>query len=642
MRRRIGPSEDREAGAFLVLWVLLLVALFTMAAIVIDLGQVRSDRRANQSLADFAALAAGLKLSGHNMATPARDPIAACNDALASVKRNETRFPAGATLPCSSIPATCTDPSTSPPVAGTTPVTIQSSRSGDFLLQVQYPVANSQISDTRLSGGVGINDGTPCNRMRVTLQRRSTSFFAGIVGQGGWTPVATAVVRGELSSSIQQVAALLLLERNGCGSLQSSGQGAVIVQSPAANNPGRITADSRGASPPCSDNSNAGGIVVYGTALPSNGGPSIVAQNSSDGTLGVINVYAANAGQNPSRAGAVYPGGLSVAPTPGDIASRIVADNKYNNASNPSGAAITTLDTTGQSKIALTAATAPAAGYTVYTDCSPNNPVPVPGNLFIDCADFQPSSVTFTGANLVFNGKISVANNRVLSMPNAQEIYVQGCTGCGGNNFGIDVAGTLQINQGLAASCALRAGPGAGGTTTNWTRLAVMNGAYSITGSVRMCQTFVYLAGGVAPNRSVTTNSGQNVNCSSALPCPTSSGAGNGAILMSGGGSQADWSAPNQLTTDPTSATPFEDLALWTESADDTSIKATGANRTEGVYFLPNSAMTFTGQASQVQPINAQFISRALDMKGQGDLALRPNPADAIKILVPGLVSLIR
>jgi hypothetical protein len=29
-------------------------------------------------------------------------------------------------------------------------------------------------------------------------------------------------------------------------------------------------------------------------------------------------------------------------------------------------------------------------------------------------------------------------------------------------------------------------------------------------------------------------------------------------------------------------------------------------------------------------------------MKGQGDLALKPNPADAIKIPVPGLVSLIR
>lgn len=640
-----------EQGAFIVLWVILVTALLAMVAIVVDLGQVRSDRRSNQALADYAALAAGIKLSGRNMPVPVRDPQAACQDALASVKRNGTNVPPTTSLPCGSLPSTCTDPSVSPPSPGTAPVRIQSTGSGDYRIEIEYPVAASRIADNRFTGSVGVDDGSPCSRMRVSVLRRSPSFFGGITGSGGWTPTASAVVRGEVDQKTLQVAALLLLERNGCGSLQSSGQGAVIVQSPAASNPGRITADSRGANPPCSNNNNPGGKVVWGTSLPGGGGPSIVAQSSSDGTSGVISVYAANSSQNPTRAGAVYPGGLNVPPTPGDITSRIVADNKYNNATNPSGAAVTSLNSTGLAKVALTAATAPAAGYTVrpsaldpsFSNCSPSG-VTLAQDLFIDCPNFQPGSgVVFTGSNFVFNGKITVANNRSLSMPNAQTIFVEGCTSsCGGNNFGIDVAGTLQINHGLAASCALRAGPGAGGVTTNWTRLAVMTGAFNIAGSVRMCQTVVYLAGGVAPNRSTTINSGQNVNCSAELPCPVSSGAGNGAILMKSGGSEADWSAPNQLTTEPTAANPFEDLALWTETADDTSIKATGANRTEGVYFLPNSLMTFTGQASQLQPLNAQFISRALDMKGQGDLALRPNPADAIKIPTPGLIALIR
>lgn len=654
MTRSYQRSERDERGAFMVLWAVLVVALLVMLAIVVDLGQVRSDRRANQSLADYAALAAGLKLSGRNLPVPARDPQGACQGALESLKRNGPNLPSSTSIPCSTLPAVCVNPSSSPPTAGTAPVTIQSTGSGDYRIEIEYPVAPSRIADSRFSGAVGANDGLPCSRMRVSVLRRSPSFFAGIVGGANWEPVASAVVRGEVDESTLQVAALLLLERNGCAALQSSGQGAVIVLSPSASNPGRIHADSRGSTAGglCTTNNNPGGFVVYGSQLPSasGSGPSIVAQNSSDGTLGVIGVYAMNPSENPARAGAVYPSGINVAPTPGGIMSRRIVDNKYNNPSSGSGAAVTALHNSATARAAWTPAQAAAAGYTVLPgpaepafSCN-GGPLTVSlANVFVNCTDYQASDASvFTGTDFVFAGKVSVANNKLLSLPNARSIVVRGCVGCdGGGNYSASVAGTLRINQGVATTCAGRLGPGAGGTTTSWASLALMDGPFEITGSVQMCQTFVYIAGGVAPNQSTSSNTGQNVNCSSALPCPISN-AGDGAISMSGGGSSADWTAPNQLSGEPDSTSPFEDIALWTETAADTALKATGSNRTEGVYFLPNSLMTFTGQATQDQPLNAQFISRRLDMKGQGDLALRPNPADAIKIPVPGLIALIR
>ena len=60
------------------------------------------------------------------------------------------------------------------------------------------------------------------------------------------------------------------------------------------------------------------------------------------------------------------------------------------------------------------------------------------------------------------------------------------------------------------------------------------------------------------------------------------------------------------------------------------------------MFFLPNSSVSFTGQATQEQPLNAQFIARRLDVSGQGVLTLMPNPGDAVTIPIPGAVTLIR
>jgi uncharacterized membrane protein len=83
MRLAFGHARraKSERGAVLVLTALLLASLLGVSAIVIDLGALRGNVRVNQSVADFAALAAGQGLGTNNS-------IAACQAAVNSVNSN--------------------------------------------------------------------------------------------------------------------------------------------------------------------------------------------------------------------------------------------------------------------------------------------------------------------------------------------------------------------------------------------------------------------------------------------------------------------------------------------------------------------------------------------------------------------------
>src|SRR4029079_9977660 len=74
-------AEDRERGAVLLLATLLMTALLGIAALVVDLGVVRSQVRVDQSVADFAALAGAKGLAANN-------PPGACQSAIQYVNQN--------------------------------------------------------------------------------------------------------------------------------------------------------------------------------------------------------------------------------------------------------------------------------------------------------------------------------------------------------------------------------------------------------------------------------------------------------------------------------------------------------------------------------------------------------------------------
>jgi hypothetical protein len=640
-----------EMGVVLVLMALLMVAMIAIVAIVIDLGQLRADRREAQKAVDLASLAAGFHLSGRG-ALPGDgvigDPRAACEAVLVSVKANVPGFPADATMPCGDFP----ESSEAPDCTATTPmITRSSAGSGSVVLTISYPVPDSAISEERFAGGVGVNDGTDrCERMMVEMDGTRPTSFASVVGVDSQTIGGRSVVRATTPNVTEGTAALLLLEREACGALQSSGQGRVVVRSSSPSNPGVIMADSAGSVSPggCTSNENSGGYVIYATALPASlgGGPSIIAEDAPNGTKGVISTYAGAV--NPSNAAAQYPEGLSPEPRDGGITSRRPADNKYN-----SNAAPRVADLHERAYLATTSAAPSGATIVEGGACSGNNPNPfeVPGAVvYVNCAAFSTGNrtVSFPDAHtIIFTGKVDITNNGSVVMPAARRVYVRGCvaaaTNCsGGNLFALNVDGHLRVNSGsdalAPATCASRSGPGAGGTVTQTVELATLSGPILVDGQASLCQTFVYAGRNDADYAAQQVTTGGN--CSALLPCPKTSGAGSAYIAIMG---SADWSAPNQLDEGgPTDDQPFEDLAFWGESHLPSSIKGQGANRTEGVFFLPNSSVTFTGQATQDQPLNAQFFARVLNMSGQGDIYLMPNPSDSVQTPIPGAIGLIR
>lgn len=673
--RRVRRGGDH--GAVVVIVAMGLVLIFGMVAVVVDLGQLRASRRSSQSVTDLAALAAGYHLSGRGTNPVNPSPQAACIGAVHAVQTNVADFTPALTSTerasaCAALPSTSFGGCTPAPP----PVTITR---GDTTLVLTYPVTDADLRETRFRNGVGAEDGSnPCERMRVTLSRRDPTFFAGIFGVREQRIRATTVVRANSSALVEGVAAMLLLERMGCGVLQTSGGGAtgagVVVRASSATNPGVIQTDSAGqiGSGLCTTNENADGYVIFGTALPAagGGGPSIRVEPAPNGIEGIVAIRAIEVG---GRGGAVVPSGLFPAPVGSGINSRQVVDNRYNRPAAAGGhAQISELHNDG--RLLVTRTSAPTGWATLGGaacsgfDTSTDQTYLTATHLFVQCSDFAPNLAVFPAAtHLVFTGKITVANGKLLSLPSAQRVYVRGCPGCsGGGNYAISVAGsggttgelrinTLASGTGVDLDCSARPGPGAEppGAFTSWAVVATFDGPFRATGQVRMCQTALYLGKDIAPYARQAVEATMLgspsypaiAECTPVRPCPSDDG-GDGFIDVTGGFGTVDWSAPNQITTPPTqgdfATNPFEDLALWAEATDPSAIKGQGSNRTEGVFFLPNSSVTFTGQASQSQPLNAQFIARRLNISGQGSLFLRPSRDDAVPTRIPGAISLIR
>ena len=670
-----GRVNRDERGV--VIWIVAaaMLAILVIAALVIDGGQYRQTRRAEQSIADFAALAAGPKLA--KSGSP--DPVSACNDAFTYLKLNAPDIASGASMPCGNLPTSC-DPS-NPPAE----ITATGTATTPYTISISYPVPYSDISDIRFASEAP-EDGNLCQRMKVTLNRANPPTFAAVLGNGNKTLTASAVVRAFSKSQPNQVAALALLERQACPAINTSGGGnagqGVVVNGADATDAGHIQVDSAGAvGSGCSNagGNNAGSYVIYGTALPSNGGPSIQAKADTNGDPGTIEAYSIGIG----GAGAYDTvAGISPVPTAGAIVSRITTDNRY-------GPAITALHNTGYTaaataitgnpgsiSISTPSATAPGTSqsitYTVSKNCSPGTAGTVSpditGDIFFNCPDFAPAgTVVLTGNHFIFAGTVTLSGKNgqtppTLSLPNAKTILVRGCTsGCNGaNNYAISVAGNLYINNGYTAATGTTlqhcspnfVGPGDGGTYTNTTVLATFGGPFQVTGSIYICQTTAYLGPNTATysplDQAPVTSTPAPAFCSSLLPCPdgtTGSPTYTGqtyseSINITGGSGYADWSAPDQSSGIPTAGS-IDQLALWEESDSAAAISGQGTNVTVGVYFAPNAPFTFTGQATQTQPLHAQFISRTLTISGQSTLYL-VGPPNFVPTVPEMSITLIR
>jgi hypothetical protein len=92
----------------------------------------------------------------------------------------------------------------------------------------------------------------------------------------------------------------------------------------------------------------------------------------------------------------------------------------------------------------------------------------------------------------------------------------------------------------------------------------------------------------------------------------------NGRIDIGAGDGGLIWTAPL--------AGNFEDLALWSESPDEHQIGGQAGNTLTGTFFTPfASPFSLSGQGGQFQT-DAQFITRRLQVSGQGVVSMHPDP----------------
>jgi hypothetical protein len=178
------------------------------------------------------------------------------------------------------------------------------------------------------------------------------------------------------------------------------------------------------------------------------------------------------------------------------------------------------------------------------------------------------------------------------------------------------------------------------------TKVVIGNGNIQAEGGsgkiLRMCQSTVFMMD----------------NTAGGCPLPTFDGrepytnACRGRIRVAGS-NKLDWSAPNRNTvTSPTRAEldELEDLAFWTETQSPgpcgatqcSTIEGSGGVRLSGIFFTPNADPFRVGGGGAYDIEDAQFITRRLEVAGNGTLLMRPESQNAIQIPVIGGFGLVR
>lgn len=420
-RAWVAPRED--AGAVVVLYGLLTLLLFATVAIVVDLGSLRADTRANQKIADAAATSGALDLDPLFGGTP----IAGCAAAWSYFLANTPDAPQDASNPCAPFASmtTCLR------FAATLPAPISvTGTAGPYDVTITYPVLDgSPLMKGRLKR---IIDGEPCERIGVVIARSRGYLFGAVVGAFGGASSSQAVARATSSGGQGEPVALVVLDPTGCQSLVAKGQAEVFVRS-ANSVPGMIAVDSSATETSAAQQERNCTSTTY--AIDAFG-----AQNSKIQTEDAVDeqglpvkaqifAYALMPGQGNARAYEeidVVGGRLTPRPTPGERVTRAPIDWLYNcKPQNDCPWFNTTLPFVDDLRSFVGAAGAPA-GFLEYPVAIPgakcnlapsDPPLTLAGNWWVNCASFDVSNaVTFAGGNVLFQGTVNVGSAGRLSI----------------------------------------------------------------------------------------------------------------------------------------------------------------------------------------------------------------------------------
>lgn len=317
------PRHDD--GVFAILYAALIVAIFGMAAIVVDLGQLRADKREGRTAADAAALA-GVSELGIGPYTP----LTACQTAWAFTLKN-LRLPTTAD-PCADMDAD--GPFVNPTTPCPSPNTATGAVPGSGVtISITWPVASTSAFLIEPDGKPGPSprpyqagfDGSApgCDRLAVSVRRERSFGLAAALGATRGVSAARSVARLDPDGgNSEEVAALNVLNSKDCESLVTTGTGTVLVgptlSGAVVEGPGIIAVESD-ATGVCSGSGYAiapttGGALICASSVPL--APAVSGFNC-DGK-GVVRSHALDPGGNTTRAydtAATSGGNLKPVPT---------------------------------------------------------------------------------------------------------------------------------------------------------------------------------------------------------------------------------------------------------------------------------------------------------------------------------------
>jgi hypothetical protein len=644
-QRQTCLRRRREDGAVAIIVALSMAGLVIVGGMVLDFGLVRLDRQTNKLAADSAAIS-GLEGMRHVDAlgnqTGKAAPYAGVCSALEYLQANQPELAsvsgtltdglgnhvAGAACPLPAASAlkqvTCDpdDRSTWAWYSGT-------ADGGRLQIDIRngYVAADDASSFREEDLTTLVND-------QGEMQHKGCDQLAVIISESRTPGLGSVATDDDLTSSVRSVArvnmgadpvnmALVVLEQKDCAAVYAKG-GARIRVDGFEGMPGMIHVDSIG--DPLGDKCSTNSVIDIEGSLHG----AIVAGESewAPKLPGVIQVHA------PSNASRGVPYIYAEPYPPGAEAEVLVPriTRKYVDSDYFTGVRLAT------SAANDAWASGPAADVVITgPDCTASVP-PLQsrvGTWYFDC-----DSVAYSGnvklanaTKVIFRGSVSVQSNREFAMPKAQEVYINRPDSPA--TPGLSIKGQFRMHtDGTVSNCKSMAAPAERarlviGTGEIFAR-AGTSGPFSLDPSVQAgwslfqaCHTAVIMMGG---------DHGGCVPADTDPKEPRLTSC-NGFLDLAGN-SRADWTAPNLKGADRVKAdqTDLEDLALWTESDDSSSIVGGGSITLAGVFVLPNANPFDIGGSGAQDVEDSQYFTRKLSARGGGYLYMKPNPHNVTKV----------
>jgi hypothetical protein len=604
------PGGPDERGAVALMVAVSMVGLLLAVAMVLDFGQARLDRQVNKAAAD-SAVAAGMR--GMDGGT---GDVYTWRGVCEAVRYLRSSTPALAAL---SLPSYCTDGSRDAVICDKGDNTTfarfyqEIVNDGEVIsVEVRLPFDAAAMAEApeeslaTLANDPGDDEAGGCDQIGVNISHGRDAGLGVLAGADTITSEIRSVGRVRVNIDGDVAVALLILEQKDCQALAitSGGAGGRIRVKGFEEQPGYIHVDSDGTGTGCNKPIIEGKNPGTCPGADSCGG--IVADEAEIGGLaGQISTSATSNMSDgvPRVHSGPYPPGADPIFRP--RMTRKLVDNRY---LEPVRTAVTA--DAGPIFTPALSGTAPA-GYTPV-GCNPASPI-THAKVFVNCNNFNSSGKTFNGTHIAFSGQVSATN---LHLPNAERVYIVGGT----SPAGLTVSSMRMHDHGSTAQCA---SPAVG---EHRARLFIRTGQLTVggTGSLKLCNTTVILMGGQSTACLPTTTG----TAPTAAPC---GGTGNGTLNF-GGGASIDWTAPNSVDGNATTADwlDLEDLAAWSETAGGHSVGGGGFMQMAGVFMVPN-AQPFKINGGGTQNVeNSQYIVRNLWNTGNGQLTMRPDPTDVV------------